>query len=127
MVPGNRLPEVLVPDNSLHLVHLRLQIAQYDEQTGQPLQQPFIQCFWPDELKRMMGTQVFKGYKVDIVHAPEAWEPTIGQLPMGGKVRTATQKMMDEYAQLTGEAADEDWTTTQLQQKIKEAKKAKSA
>lgn len=53
-----------------HLVHVELELEEYDRQTGKKTSTPRVQKFYPDEFVRLEQEGQFAFHRVEILHEP---------------------------------------------------------
>lgn len=100
-----------------HIVHVQLEIPQFDSLTGARLSKPFVQKFGVKEFEAAKENGGFTGYTVNVLHSP-AFTPAVDSAD-----DTAHKAAQAKYEALTGEKADEELTPAQLQSTIRMVEK----
>lgn len=70
-LPANKNAKYEINDFESHLVHVELEMKQFNSITGEKESKPFIQKFHPQEFDRMVEQKGFTGYSVEIIHDPK--------------------------------------------------------
>jgi hypothetical protein len=109
-------------------VHVEMELANFDQSTGQRLSTPYVQTFSPKEFLFAKEYGGFSGYKTKILHSPENETVDLGSSAEGArKVDSNFAYMQERYEALTGEKAPEDFTENQLNAAILIADKMHTA
>lgn len=86
-----------IPEHERHLVHVKIELVEYDRQTGQKTSTPRTQSFTEAEFKQVKDSGILDGYSVEILSSPADFKVTAGELkkelttgPLLGQPATAT-------------------------------------
>lgn len=115
-LPGNKVDasNFTVPEGEEHLYHVKIEVPQYDQSTGEKLSTPRIQAF----THKMFRSSLMKslkqlGFKLEILHDPTEYlksrkktkaatteerirEKVLEDLRRGGFIKDPNQKTEDE-------------------------------
>lgn len=71
-IPANKNSKYQINDFESHLVHVVLEMKQFNQTTGEKESKPFVQKFHSAEFERMISQGGFTGYSVEIIHDPKS-------------------------------------------------------
>jgi hypothetical protein len=129
MIPGNA-PDAgsyELPDYEKNLVHVELEIPQYDQTTGVKKSRPSTQTFGVAEFEAMKQQNGFAGYTVKILHSPEFAKAQLGVAAEGTRIVDSNYAaMQDRYEALTGTRPDAGLTAAELDAANKAAERVLS-
>ena len=91
-----------------HIVHVQLEIPQFDSLTGARLSKPFVQKFGVKEFEAAKENGGFTGYAVKVLHSP-AFAPV-----MDSVADAALVALQAKYEAITGDVADDTLSYAQL-------------
>jgi hypothetical protein len=117
MIPGNG-PDAgsyMLPEYEKDLVHVELEIPQFDQTTGERKSKPSTQKFGVNEFEAMKQHNGFAGYTTKILNSPEYANAQLGVAAQGvRKVDSNYAAMQDRYEALTGVRPDAGLTPFEL-------------
>lgn len=106
-----------------HLVHVELEIPNYDNATGAKLSKGFVQKYGVREFEAAKANGGFTGYATRVLHSPAQATQQMGVAVEGVRVIDSNYAVMqDAYEQLTGERPDETFTPAQLDAALRTAR-----
>jgi hypothetical protein len=120
-IPANG-PEAngyMIDAQEAHLVHVKMEIRQYDVNTGKQLSAPSVQVFTVPQFKAMKEGGHFSSYAITVLHAPEFAKATLGSAVEGTRVvDTNYAAMRERYEGLVGKPANPEWSPLKLEAAI---------
>jgi hypothetical protein len=117
MLPGNG-PEANgyeLPEYEKNLVHVELEMPQFDQFTGERKSKPSVQKYGVPEFEAAKQHNGFAGYTTKILHAPDYASAELGVAAEGVRqVDSNYAAMQDRYEALTGVRPDATLTDFEL-------------
>lgn len=106
-----------------HMIHVELEIPNYDNATGAKLSKGFVQKYGVREFEQAKENGGFTGYATKVLHSPKEATQQLGVSVEGVRVIDSNYAVMqDAFEQLTGERPDETYTPAQLDAALKTAR-----
>lgn len=112
-----------VDKSEAHLVHVELEIPNFDQSTGAKLSNGFVQKYGVKEFEAAKANGGFTGYATKVLHSPSDTTQQLGVAVEGTRVVDSNYAVMqDAYEALTGERPDDAYTPAQLDAALRTAR-----